>query len=349
MDPITGAYVGYGAATTYGLPIVRGIATAYKYRKAILGAMALRRGIKRFRNGRWNVSKRSRTSYGGGNPRGNTSGVTPVSAQYDAARIQRARPLDGRSKRYIKRFKRFRKKVRNVQSSDVPDSFVVRQSTRTISTSAAAIPNATQSVASIGFVDNDVIAQAFTASSLNVAVGSEDTLALRSAACELMLSCNAPVGGLQSAQVDVYLVKARKGISTAQSAAPEDQWIAALTALTDTAGNPTPLTWGVTPFEAPAFCKMYKIMQTWRLNLVIGGLPTTLEKTLKLGGRRVMGNSVASTRTLGGTMAWLFVVHGIPNEAVAGGFHGTNVQIRYNQTLHYEQFDPSNARRTKNL
>jgi len=353
VAPLAAAHT-IAKGATWVRPLLRYGYSAYRNRGLIksalgvAGAMAYNFRKRKYVNYRGS-NKRRRVGGRGGSPRGNTAGVTPVTAQYDAARIQRARPLDGRSKRYIRRFKRFRSKIREVQSSEVPNSFIVRQSTRTITTASSVIPNATQAVDSLGFVDNAPIAQAFTAASLNAAVGSEDTLSLRGAACELMLQCLGNGTSQQSAQVDVYLIKARKGISSAQASAPEDQWIAATTALTDSGGNPTPMTWGVTPFEAPAFCKMWKVMQTWRLNLTLGGLPTTLEKTVKLGGRRITGNQLASNRQLKGSWHWLFVVHGMPTEGVAGGFIGTRVEIRYNQTLHYEVFSPASANRVKNL
>jgi len=264
--------------------------------------------------------------------------------QNDATIIQSARRRGGRSLRKAKSFKRFRNKVRAVQSADVPNSSVVRQSFRALAVpTGGTVANGTAAQRSVdlGFGDSGgVLAQIFTASGLSATVGSEDTLALRGGACEIQIA-----NYTNASFLDVYELVARKDISTAQDAAPATEWGAAYNALANAGGAPTIDTWGVTPFEAPAFCKMWKIIRTTRLQMSAGQV-VTIERTVKTGSRRVTGNQVASTRYLKGMRAFLFVSKGIPSSVGGGAVGTTSVKINYNQTWHYEVFEPSEAQRS---
>jgi len=299
-------------------------------------------------NGR--SSKRYRTS-GGGRPSGNTNGVTPVSSQYNVSRIQRAGRLGRGGKKSIRRFKRFKAKVRAAMSADVPNSFVVRQSTRYLFQNLSVIPSAEQTVNGVSFMDNALITQAFVAEGLDFSVNSEDQLALKGGSCELVLQHAGMPGYVFPAQVDVYLCQARKNIASAYDSEAWQQWEDSVNEMANFGNNPTIYTWGVTPFEAPSFVKNWKIAQTWRLTLAPGQQPTTLEKTFSFRNKRVMGTQVGANKQLKGTYAWIIVLKGTPREVGEGDgmMNATDLNVRYNQVLHYEKFDPSSAARAKNV
>lgn len=297
---------------------------------------------------RWSSSKSngSRKRYRSNNSNGTriaNSGANANTYQNDATVIQRARRPSGRFKRRARSFKRFRAKVRAVESADVPNSSVVRQSTRTLMTPTGTVTTGQgfQRSTSLGFGDQAVLQQIFDAASLDYSVGSEDTVAIRGGACELQIR---NVDDHPSF-LDIYELVARKNISSAQSAEAATQWGAAYGALANVGGAPDIDTWGVTPFEAPAFCKMWKIIRTTRLQMSPSQV-VTIERTMKCGSRRVTGNQLANFRYLKGMRAWLFVSKGVPLTVSSGDMTNTNVAIRYNQTWHYEEFSPSTAARS---
>jgi len=319
-----------------------GVNMAYRNRGLIRKAgQQLGSAYKRYRSGRANTSRSS----GGGAP-------STATYQSDAVVIQSRRRRGGRQIRKAKNFKRFRAKVRAVMSSDVPNSLSLRQSFRTISLPLSDIATqAEQRAIAIGWGDSDgMIDQIFSESGSSASLGSEDTVSIKSTACELQIMAQG------ACFVDVYELVARKNIARTMNADVSAQWSDCFNQLANVGGAPSTNTWGVTPFDAPYFVKLWKVIRTTRLAFQQAdqaeGVPgvnnqgiKVLERTMKFGNKRIMGGAPAQYQYLKGMRAFLFVVKGVPITGTNGEMSDAVVSIRFNQTWHYEKFEPFDAAR----